>query len=199
MLISSFKSTVYVIINRTYVSQAQLHRIAEHYLQKANLDVIRRCADTELAIADAVNVEKGIYERSNSKSIYVNLCSQAIRQHKAKSDTGTSSVSRRTESGSDQISQEVKSEDTNVIGNDVEEALNRAAVSDQKSELGDDTAPEHTVHKDTFSFSSAEDALRKAGLFDSPPNSPERGTTEVEGNIDSMTVSNCPTLSQRKY
>ncbi|XP_066379816.1 uncharacterized protein At4g10930 [Miscanthus floridulus] len=164
------------------VRQAQLHRIAEHYLQKANLDVIRRCADTELAIADAVNVEKGIYERSNSKSIYVNLCSQATRQHaKAKSDNDTSSLTKRTESGSDQISQEVASEDTNVSGSDVEEALNRAAVSDQKSELGSDTAPGHTVHKDTVSFSSAEDALRKAGLFDSPPNSPDRGTTEVEG------------------
>ena len=199
VLVFSFKSSVYVI-NQTYVSQAQLHRIAEHYLQKANLDVIRRCADTELAIADAVNVEKGIYERSNSKLIYVNLCSQATRQHaKAKSDNDTSSLTKRTESGSDQISQEVTSEDTNVSGSDVEEALNRAAVSDQKSELGSDTAPGHTVHKDTVSFSSAEDALRKAGLFDSPPNSPDRGTTEVEGNSDSMTVSNCPTISQRKY
>lgn len=190
MLVFSFKSSTYVI-NWTYVSQAQLQRIAEHYLQKANLDVIRRCADTELAIADAVNVEKGIYERSNSKSIYVNLCSQATRQHaKAKYDNDTSTLTKRTESGSDQISQEVTSEDTNVSGSDMEEAPNRAAVSDKKNELGDDTAP---------SFSSAEDALRKAGLFDSPPNSPERGTTEVEGNSDSMTVSNCHMLSQRNY
>lgn len=164
------------------VRQAQFHRIAEHYLQKANLDVIRRCADTELAIADAVNVEKGIYERSNSKSIYVNLCSQATRQHaKAKSDNDTSTLTKRTESGSDQISQEATSEGTNVSGSDMEEDLNRAAISNQKNELEDDTAPEHIVHKDTVSFNSAEDALRKAGLFDSPPNSPERGNAAVEG------------------
>uniref|UniRef100_A0A0A9BQY2 RNA exonuclease 1 homolog-like domain-containing protein n=1 Tax=Arundo donax TaxID=35708 RepID=A0A0A9BQY2_ARUDO len=160
------------------VRQAQLHRIAEHYLQKASLDVICRCADTELAMADAVNVEKDICERSNSKSIYVNLCSQATRQPaKAKSDNDTSTLTEKTELGSDLISQQVTSEDTNVSG--VEEDLNRAVVSDQKSD--DDIAPEQTVHKHTVSFHSAEEALKKAGLFDSPPNSPERNTTTGEG------------------
>ncbi|WVZ69030.1 hypothetical protein U9M48_017887 [Paspalum notatum var. saurae] len=160
------------------VRQAQLHRIAEHYLRKANLDVIRRCADTELAIADAVNVERDIYERSNSKSIYVNLCSQATRQHaKANSDNDTSTLTKKTELGSDQISQKVTSENTNVSGN-MEEALNRAVVSDQKSELGNNNGPEQTHG---VGFISAEDALRKAGLFDSPPSSPERETTAAEG------------------
>jgi hypothetical protein len=55
------------------------------------------------------------------------------------------------------------------------------------------------VHKDTVSFNSAEDALRKAGLFDSPPNSPERGNAAVEGNSESMAVSHCPKFSQKNY
>ncbi|CAO1945165.1 unnamed protein product [Urochloa humidicola] len=164
------------------VRQAQLHRIAEHYLQKANLDVIRRCADTELAIADAINVERDICERSSSKSIYVNLCSQASRQPaKEKSDKDTSTLTKKTELGSDLISQKVTSEDTNVSGSDMEDALHRAVISDLKSELSDDIESEQTVAKNTVSFSSAEEALRKAGLFDSPPNSPEREIASVEG------------------
>ncbi|XP_012701893.1 uncharacterized protein At4g10930 isoform X2 [Setaria italica] len=163
------------------VRQVQLHRIAEHYLQKANLDVIRRCADTELAIADAVNVEKDIYERSSSKSIYVNLCSQASRQPaKEKSDKDTSTLTKKTELGSDLISQKVASEN-NVSGSDMEDALHRAVVSDLKSEIGDAITSEQTVQKHIVSFSNAEEALRKAGLFDSPPNSPEREITSVEG------------------
>jgi hypothetical protein len=161
-------------------------------LQKANLDVIRRCAATELAIADAVNVEKYIYERSNSKLVYVNLCSQAARQPaKAKSDSEASALTQKTESGCDLTSQQVTSEGTKVNGSDMEDALNRAVISDQKSELSDDIAPEQTVRKHTVSFSSAEEALKEAGLFDSPPNSPEKETTVVEGNSYSMTVSNC--------
>ncbi|CAL4947731.1 unnamed protein product [Urochloa decumbens] len=164
------------------VRQAQLHRIAEHYLQKANLDVIRRCADTELAVADAVNVERDICERSSSKSIYVNLCSQASRQPaKEKSDKDTSTLTKKTELGSDLISQKVTSENTNVSGSDMEDALHRAVISDLKTELSDDIESEQTVHKHTVSFSSAEEALRKAGLFDSPPNSPEREIVSVEG------------------
>ncbi|KAL6615950.1 hypothetical protein ACP70R_038220 [Stipagrostis hirtigluma subsp. patula] len=163
------------------IRQAQLHRIAEHYLQRANLDVIRRCADTELAIADAVNVEKDIYERSNSKLVYVNLCSQATRQPaKAKSDNDTSTLTEKTELDRVLASQQVTSETTSTSGCDIE-VLNSAAISNQNSELGDDIAPEQTVHKHTLSFSSAEEALKRAGLFDSPPNSPERNITAAEG------------------
>jgi hypothetical protein len=168
-------------------------------LQKANLDVIRRCADTELAIADAVNVEKDIYERSSSKSIYVNLCSQASRQPaKEKSDKDTSTLTKKTELGSDLISQKVASEN-NVSGSDMEDALHGAVISDLKSEISNAIAPEQAVQKHIVSFSSAEEALRKAGLFDSPPNSPEREITSVKGNSNSLTVSNCPKFSQRKY
>ena len=169
-------------------------------MQKANLDVIRRCADTELAIADAVNVEKDIYGRSSSKSIYVSLCSQASRQPaKEKSDKDTSTLTKKTELGSDLILQKVTSENTNISSSDMEDAVHRVVVSDQESELGNDIASEQTVPKHTVSFSSAEEALRKAGLFDSPPNSPEREITSIEGNSSSLTVSNYPKFSQRKY
>ncbi|KAL6845053.1 hypothetical protein ACP4OV_024548 [Aristida adscensionis] len=171
------------------VRQAQLHRIAEHYLQKTNLDVIRRCADTELAIADAVNVERDIYERSNSKLVYVNLCSQATRQPaRAKSANDTSTLTEKTELGSDLVSQQVTSEKTNVSDCDMEGVLNGAVISDQMSEPGDDAELEKTVHKHTVSFSSAEEALKKAGLFDSPPNSPERETMVVEGECSQRGV-----------
>lgn len=58
--------------------QTQLYRLTEHLLRKANLPVIRRTADTELAVADAINIEKEVSDRSNSKLVYQNLCSQEI-------------------------------------------------------------------------------------------------------------------------
>ncbi|PIA34785.1 hypothetical protein AQUCO_03700214v1 [Aquilegia coerulea] len=63
------------------VRQAQLYRLTEHFLRKADLPVIRRTADTELAVADAVNIEKDVVNRSSSKLVYVNLCAQVLLQH----------------------------------------------------------------------------------------------------------------------
>ncbi|XVF53097.1 hypothetical protein PTKIN_Ptkin05aG0072300 [Pterospermum kingtungense] len=60
------------------VRQAQLYRLTEHFLRKANLPVIRRTAETELAVADAINIEREVADRSNSKVVYLNLCSQEI-------------------------------------------------------------------------------------------------------------------------
>lgn len=62
------------------MQQAQLYRLTEHFLRKANLAVIHRTADTELAVADAVNIEKEVADKSNSKLVYVNLCSQELRR-----------------------------------------------------------------------------------------------------------------------
>uniref|UniRef100_A0A5B6YTP1 Uncharacterized protein n=1 Tax=Davidia involucrata TaxID=16924 RepID=A0A5B6YTP1_DAVIN len=75
------------------VRQAQLYRLTEHYLRKTNLPVIHRTADTELAVADAVNIEKEVADRSNSKLVYVNLCSQEIlhRSDNVKSCSATES------------------------------------------------------------------------------------------------------------
>ncbi|KQK09510.1 hypothetical protein BRADI_2g48387v3 [Brachypodium distachyon] len=185
------------------VRQAQLYRIAEHYLQKANLDVIRRCADTELAIADAVNVEKDIYGKSSSKSVYVNLCSQATRQPaKAKSENNASTLGEKTELGSDLIMQQVRTENTNTSSSDVEEAISSACLLDlpvttrktEKGELGG--VPEQNANEHVVSFNSVEEALKRAGLFDSPPNSPERKTTTTEYNPS--TVSSFPKISQQK-
>uniref|UniRef100_A0ACD5TYX2 Uncharacterized protein n=1 Tax=Avena sativa TaxID=4498 RepID=A0ACD5TYX2_AVESA len=185
------------------VRQAQLYRIAEHYLQRANLDVIRRCADTELAIADAVNVENNIYGKSSSKSVYVNLCSQATRQSaEAKPENDPSTLAEKTEFTSDSISQQIRTESTNISSSDVEETIIRAGLLDlpatarqaDNSELGG--VPEQNASENTVSFNSVEEALKRAGLFDSPPNSPERKITTEEGN--SSTVSDCPISAQQK-
>ncbi|KAK4747934.1 hypothetical protein SAY87_014520 [Trapa incisa] len=60
------------------VRQMQLYRLAEHFLKKANPSSVCRNAETELAIADAVNIEKTVADRSSSKLVYVNLCSQEL-------------------------------------------------------------------------------------------------------------------------
>ncbi|XP_048564457.1 uncharacterized protein At4g10930 isoform X1 [Triticum urartu] len=186
------------------VRQAQLYRIAEYYLQRANLDVIRRCADTELAIADAVNVENDIYGKSSSKSVYVNLCSQATRQSaKPKPENDASTLTEKAEVSSDLISQQVTTENTNSGSSNVEEALDRAGLLDipatagqtDKSELAG--VLEQNASENTVCFNSVEEALKRAGLFDSPPNSPERKSTTAEGN--SRTVSGSPISTQQKY
>ncbi|XP_027342379.1 uncharacterized protein At4g10930 isoform X2 [Abrus precatorius] len=60
------------------VRQTQLYRLTERLLRNTNLAVIRRTVDTELAVADAVNIEKEVADRSNSKIVYLNLCSQEL-------------------------------------------------------------------------------------------------------------------------
>lgn len=82
------------------IRQAQLYRLTEHFLTKANISVIRRTAETELAVADAVNIEKGIADKSNSKLVYMNLCSQELLR---RSDNASSS--RTTESNPSQTSE----------------------------------------------------------------------------------------------
>ncbi|KAJ8436546.1 hypothetical protein Cgig2_031487 [Carnegiea gigantea] len=63
------------------VRQTQLYRLAEHFLKMANLSSIQRTGATELAVADAINIEKQVADRSNSKAVYLNLCSQEVRYH----------------------------------------------------------------------------------------------------------------------
>ncbi|KAI6707052.1 hypothetical protein NL676_010014 [Syzygium grande] len=60
------------------VRQKQLYRLTEHFLRYANLQTICRTAETELAVADAINIEREVANRSNSKLVYLNLCSQEI-------------------------------------------------------------------------------------------------------------------------
>ncbi|TMW87628.1 hypothetical protein EJD97_019696 [Solanum chilense] len=75
------------------VRLAQLHRLTEHLLKKTNLSVMRRTAETELAIADAVNIEKEVADRSNSKLVYINLCSQELRRSDNASNVGVAEPS----------------------------------------------------------------------------------------------------------
>lgn len=60
-------------------------------MRNTNLPVIRRTADTELAVADAVNIEREVADRSNSKLVYLNLCSQELshRTNNTKSNVST--------------------------------------------------------------------------------------------------------------
>lgn len=71
---------MYTVLLVTFV-QTQLYRLTERILRNTNLAVIRRTADTELAVADAINIEKEVADRSNSKLVYLNLCSQELLHH----------------------------------------------------------------------------------------------------------------------
>lgn len=114
------------------VRQAQLYRISEHYLRKTNVAIMRRTADTELAVADAVNIEKGIFERSNSKLVYINLCSQALSQRSDKppsAETSASNSSIPNTEVTNQVAEETSS--CPLVGgwSKVEEALKLAGLS----------------------------------------------------------------------
>lgn len=112
----------------TSIRQVQLHRLTEHFLRKANMPVNRRTAEIELAVADAVNIEKEVADRSNSKLVYVNLCSQELLH---RSDTISSG--RATKSNPNRNS-EVPTDRTVEATNDrsscleVDEALRNAGL-----------------------------------------------------------------------
>lgn len=72
--------------------QIQLYRLAEHFLKKANPSSLCRNAETELAVADAVNIEKTVADRSNSKLVYVNLCSQELSHRSDNIQSGDTQV-----------------------------------------------------------------------------------------------------------
>ncbi|KAK8924204.1 hypothetical protein KSP39_PZI019089 [Platanthera zijinensis] len=180
-------STIHNKVSRS-IRQAQLYRITEHYLRRANLPVIRRTAETELAVADAVNVEKEIFERSNSKLVYVNLCSQTVSQlanmqesdepsipdsSKMDSEAGHKSawtLKKSTESTKMDTETDHMSEwaDTNISGLTLPTLeMSNGACEDTNS---DPEAPEQSI---------IEKALRMAGLFsDSPPSSPDCATKD---------------------
>ncbi|KAB2069795.1 hypothetical protein ES319_A08G115400v1 [Gossypium barbadense] len=96
------------------VRQAQLYRLTEHFLRKANLPIICRTAETELAVADAINIERDVADRSNSKVVYLNLCSQevlhrsddsrCIRAKEADTSSPSKISTNRQEQGSDECS-----------------------------------------------------------------------------------------------
>ncbi|KAJ4870696.1 Uncharacterized protein Rs2_09511 [Raphanus sativus] len=121
------------------VRQAQLYRLTEYLLKKENLLEIRRSAATELAVADAINIEKVIADKSSSKVVYLNLCSQEVLHHS-----------------------ESKAMDSNAV-----EPNTSAPLSNNGTEHVDDK------NSDDLAVLQA---LRAAGLVDSPPNSPNRSS-----------------------
>ncbi|KAI0492554.1 hypothetical protein KFK09_026827 [Dendrobium nobile] len=157
------------------VRQIQLYRITEHYLRRANLPVIRRTAETELAVADAVNVEKDIFERSNSKLVYVNLCSLAVSQLVNKPvspEENASNSPKDTLMISNEVAEGTKS-DTETDNNTESAERNVSNSTLPASEVSNEALGERSFSPKVGGWSNVEEALKLAGLFsDSPPSSP---------------------------
>lgn len=153
------------------IRQVQLYRITEHYLRRANLPFIRRTAETELAVADAINVEKEIFERSNSKLVYINLCSQAASQLANKRVSADANISNHqmasieaTESAKSDTETDIKPESTET---------NVASSTLPTLEICNKVSGEGNISSKDCGWSNVEEALKMAGLFsDSPPSSP---------------------------
>lgn len=108
--------------------QAHLYRLTEHLLRKANLTVIRRTAVTELAVADAINIEKAVAERSNSKLVYVNLCSQEILRLTSESKSIKTTDSNAKPASPVPEDRSEQSTDNYPIDSEAEEALKAAGL-----------------------------------------------------------------------
>lgn len=90
------------------------------------MPVTRPTAEIELAIADAINVEKAVADRSNSKLVYVNLCAQELLH---RSDNMDSSTALESEPKPDP--ETVKGDDIPTSADvdvDVDEALRNAGL-----------------------------------------------------------------------
>lgn len=133
--------------------QTQLYRLSEHFLRKANLEVVCRTAETELAIADAINIEKEVADRSYSKPVYLNLCSQEIlhRSENSKSsgapEMDGSSLSAVPIDESEQSTNEVSAE----------EALRRAGLLSDSPPNSPDHEIEALAKEDDTSTSIREE------------------------------------------
>ncbi|KAL8170703.1 hypothetical protein V2J09_022507 [Rumex salicifolius] len=131
------------------VRQAQLYHLAENLLKLTNISPIRKTAATELAIADAVNIEREIASRSNSKVVYINLCSQELRRHK--STYSQSAVEDPNPSIVLPVSTEGEpSSSSPSLDPEVEEALKNAG-------LLADSPPSDTYHR-TANFNDVDDS-----------------------------------------
>uniref|UniRef100_A0A2P2K5J5 Uncharacterized protein At4g10930-like n=1 Tax=Rhizophora mucronata TaxID=61149 RepID=A0A2P2K5J5_RHIMU len=122
------------------VRQTQLFRLTEHFLKKVNLPEIRRTAETELAVADAINIEKEVADKSKSKLVYLNLCSQELLHRSANTKSVRSMESDSSPQtvfpidGSEQVSYEIPTDPA------VTEALRNAG-------LLSDSPPSSPYHK----------------------------------------------------
>lgn len=62
----------------TATRQVHLDRFVEYYLQKASLESMKESPECKAAILTAVSKENSIYDRANTKGVYLNLCVQAL-------------------------------------------------------------------------------------------------------------------------
>ncbi|EPS66656.1 hypothetical protein M569_08121, partial [Genlisea aurea] len=108
------------------VRQAQLHRFAEHFLKRAK--TVGRTAETELAIADAVNIEKQVAEKSSSKLVYLNLCSQELSRRSDDANHVRVEGSNLCSSSKHPAGEEEEETDERSLGIDVDEALIKAGL-----------------------------------------------------------------------
>ncbi|XP_058095916.1 uncharacterized protein At4g10930 isoform X2 [Magnolia sinica] len=158
----------------TSVRQAQLNRLTEHYLRKTNLPVMYRTAGTELAVADAVNVEKEICDKSNSKLVYVNLCSQVLSQHTNNSKLKTAETTAFCpEAGPaesmEHVAIEPFSDPTAGTCENVEEALKMAGFLSDSPPNSPYRAVEDLNDKDAPSEKVAEEGIENVFDIDSHP------------------------------
>ncbi|KAF9610064.1 hypothetical protein IFM89_019904 [Coptis chinensis] len=146
---------------RSFPLLAQLHHLIEHFLRKANLPVLRRTADTELAVADAVNIENEVVNRSNSKLVYLNLCAQALARHTSSNRHDTAAESGPSQSVVDTESTDPAGEESSdpsaeaalrMAGLVSDSPLNspyRSDVNDDNQSLNEDKGPENVFDIDS--------------------------------------------------
>lgn len=67
-------------------------------MRKVNLPEIRKTAETELAVADAINIEMEVADKANSKIVYLNLCSQEIMRQSDDRKSNRATVSNSSPS-----------------------------------------------------------------------------------------------------
>lgn len=126
------------------------------------MPVTRPTAEIELAVADAINVEKAVADKSNSKLVYINLCSQELLHRSDNMDSTTDPNSEPTANPNSDPTANPNSEPTAVLNN-VTDYLPTSADIDV----------------------DVDEALRNAGLLsDSPPDSPKEDGPDNVFEID---------------
>ncbi|KAJ8764851.1 hypothetical protein K2173_010316 [Erythroxylum novogranatense] len=142
------------------VRQTQLYRLTDHILRKLDLPEIRRTAETELAVADAINIEREVADKSNSKPVYLNLCSQEIAHY-----SHNNKPIRATESNSSPVS---------------------VALNSGLEQISDEP-PTGPAAVEPPTDPAVVEALRNAGLLsESPPNSPHIETGTFKDGPDNI-------------
>lgn len=118
------------------VRQAQLYRLTEHFLKMTKKPVTPPTAEIELAIADAINIEKSVADKSNSKLVYTNLISQELLHRSDNPDSEPKSPPVTLDNSATTTTADVDAD----MDIDVNEALRNAG-------LLSDSPPNSPLHK----------------------------------------------------